>query len=364
MPITVQYQHDAIIDLFHNHIAAIQHDRNKADMSVIIRSFSADCNRVRIIDQRQIVASLSELCYGIKIDNMIQFMVCCEVDNENWQQVKHAMVQYIDWKMFLFLTNMTSRVLGKVTDSNQIYESILSEFKDILEHTPKFNVNQRTGSNSMRRMSALDRMYDSVFNRRVLTSLDPNCTVQRNISRLINSCNKLFGIPLTDKASVILPKAESERVYKAVMQCWAEISDGLSESVKRKKTLSQSIAKYSVIAAIVATSPDWPEAQVLSLGTGNKCISKKWLLKHYGQGDTVLDFHAEVVAKRAFQAYLFDVLIDLGENKISLDNLKWQIIEPISIEKGLKCRKKPNVMLHLYVSTAPCGDARTPAVVS
>lgn len=86
--------------------------------------------------------------------------------------------------------------------------------------------------------------------------------------------------------------------------------------------------------------------EVLSMGTGTKCISGE-NLSHTGAA--LNDCHAEIIACRGFRQFIFDQL-----------------------ELALKCKEsclertpgsnqfqmKPNLCLYLYINTAPCGDGR------
>ena len=91
---------------------------------------------------------------------------------------------------------------------------------------------------------------------------------------------------------------------------------------------------------------------LVALGTGTKCIRAHCLSKY---GDAVNDCHAEVVARRAFVKYLYVQLRHYVEERESIFTKT-----PMS---G-KCILKDGVSFHLYISTAPCGDARTFGTVS
>jgi double stranded RNA-specific editase B len=67
------------------------------------------------------------------------------------------------------------------------------------------------------------------------------------------------------------------------------------------------------------------------------------------EGETLNDCHAEVLARRGLVSYLYDQLNTFNSNPSD------SIFES-SGNQNLKL--KSNVLFHLYVSSAPCGDAR------
>lgn len=79
---------------------------------------------------------------------------------------------------------------------------------------------------------------------------------------------------------------------------------------------------------------------------GTKCISGEHLSV---SGGAVNDCHAEVVARRCLCEYLYNQLDLHIENKGAES-----ILEPA--KKGFKL--KQGIQFHLYINTAPCGDAR------
>lgn len=101
-----------------------------------------------------------------------------------------------------------------------------------------------------------------------------------------------------------------------------------------------------ILAALVMKTEQERYGKVICFGTGNRCISGE----HIRQDGTVLnDSHAEVITRRSFLRFLYQQLMDYYSGKedtiIELDAL------------GEKLQIKSNFTFHLYVSTAPCGDA-------
>lgn len=80
---------------------------------------------------------------------------------------------------------------------------------------------------------------------------------------------------------------------------------------------------------------------------GTKCVSGEHLSV---SGGAVNDCHAEVVARRCLCEYLYSQL----ELHCTEDKSGESILEPT--KKGFKL--KQGIQFHLYINTAPCGDAR------
>lgn len=107
---------------------------------------------------------------------------------------------------------------------------------------------------------------------------------------------------------------------------------------------------YKVIAGIVKSVVNDPtNLEVISIGTGSKFLYEKNLNSN---GNAVHDTHAEVVARRGFIRYVYNQIGRYVAGKPSKS-----IFENADDANG-KFRLKSGIKFHLYVSTAPCGDAR------
>eukprot|EP00117_Sycon_ciliatum_P015250 scpid52705/ scgid15180/ Double-stranded RNA-specific adenosine deaminase; 136 kDa double-stranded RNA-binding protein; Interferon-inducible protein 4; K88DSRBP len=99
-----------------------------------------------------------------------------------------------------------------------------------------------------------------------------------------------------------------------------------------------------VLAAFVMVTED-KEARVVSVGSGTRCVTGQHLSL---EGLAVNDSHAEIVARRSLLRFLYAQVVrfNAGDNDTCL--------EP-SAQRGVLKLKRQN-SLHLYISTAPCGD--------
>ena len=88
-------------------------------------------------------------------------------------------------------------------------------------------------------------------------------------------------------------------------------------------------------------------AAVVSIATGSKCISGSHLSM---EGDTINDCHAEILARRCLMNYFYH----------QLDVFKLSPSESIfdSSDTSNLLKLKENISFHMFISSAPCGDAR------
>ncbi|KAI9016527.1 adenosine deaminase/editase [Phycomyces nitens] len=127
-----------------------------------------------------------------------------------------------------------------------------------------------------------------------------------------------------------------------------------SESIKKynkldkqgKPIVHSNKAEWTVLACILdvyAPTKDDYSVQVISLGTGLKCLPYSKLCK---TGELVNDNHAEVIARRGFIKYALE----------TLDRLEEADCPFYSTDTGI-IRLRPDHSLHMYISQSPCGDA-------
>ncbi|XP_012223706.1 double-stranded RNA-specific editase Adar isoform X2 [Linepithema humile] len=130
-----------------------------------------------------------------------------------------------------------------------------------------------------------------------------------------------------------LPQMLADKIGKMVNQKFSELIQSKPQHARRK-----------VLAGIVQTKG--ADAELICVTTGTKCVSGEHLSV---SGGAVNDCHAEVVARRCLCEYLYKQL-ELHTEDMSIES----ILEPA--KKGFKL--KQGIQFHLYINTAPCGDAR------
>lgn len=140
--------------------------------------------------------------------------------------------------------------------------------------------------------------------------------------------------------SVELPQTFADVIGRLVSTKYDELMIGNEVYARRK-----------VLAGIVLTfGSDIKTAKVIAVTTGTKCISGEYISEH---GLAVNDSHAEIVARRCFINFIYDQL----ELHVKLETAK----ESVFVKPTANCplyRLKDNIQFHLYINTAPCGDAR------
>ncbi|KMQ91116.1 double-stranded rna-specific editase adar-like protein [Lasius niger] len=164
--------------------------------------------------------------------------------------------------------------------------------------------------------------------------LEPDFTsdVTERDNHLVNAFKTLTQEPKNTK-QMTLPQMLADRIGKMVNQKFSELIQSKPQHARRK-----------VLAGIVQTKGQ--DAELICVTTGTKCVSGEHLSV---SGGAVNDCHAEVVARRCLCEYLYKQLELHTEDK----NME-SILEPV--KKGFKL--KQGIQFHLYINTAPCGDAR------
>ncbi|KAH8273457.1 hypothetical protein KR018_002035, partial [Drosophila ironensis] len=152
---------------------------------------------------------------------------------------------------------------------------------------------------------------------------------------------KNVPLPIDDKSSSMeLPQIHADTIGRLVLEKFMEVIKG-QEAYSRRK----------VLAGIVMTeNMNFCEAKVISVSTGTKCVSGE----HMSVNGAVLnDSHAEIVSRRCLLKYLYAQL-DLQCNQATA----YQSIFVRNTDGQYPYKLKSGVHFHLYINTAPCGDAR------
>lgn len=153
--------------------------------------------------------------------------------------------------------------------------------------------------------------------------------------------------PVTAGCRTQWPHCHSEalanHVQEACVKKFSELREGLPDAHQQFKVLAGVV---QLRGGVVATEA---ETTVVSLATGTKCIHGDNLCN---DGSCVNDCHAEVLARRGLCAYFHDQI------RRTTDSESTSIFERVCSNGRDMFVLNHEVSFHLFISTAPCGDAR------
>lgn len=120
------------------------------------------------------------------------------------------------------------------------------------------------------------------------------------------------------------------------------------------KTGRPTAAEWTVLSAILQYTPASDRLEVVSLGTGTKCLSQDQLSS---TGDRLNDSHAEIMARRGFVRYLLHAMRTavMSDN---VDDDDYDDDGPLRYDRAAKrFALSDRVSYHFFSSHPPCGDA-------
>jgi len=129
----------------------------------------------------------------------------------------------------------------------------------------------------------------------------------------------------------------ADRVASLIKTKFSDLSKQLSELTARRKVLS---------GIVMTTDGDDSKDVVICVTTGTKCVNGEYMSE---QGTSVNDCHAEVIALRCLRRFLFTQMLQYFRKEESI------------FTENIHCSAlvlKPEKKFHLFISSAPCGDAR------
>lgn len=142
---------------------------------------------------------------------------------------------------------------------------------------------------------------------------------------------------------LVIPQVLVDRIAWLVQKKFSELTKEQPQATRHK-----------MLAGIVMTTgPDVNDAHVICVSTGTKCISGEHMSF---DGYVVNDCHAEIISRRCLVDFLYSQLEEYSEGKGRANN---SIFVTTSTSNGqYRFKLRDNFKFHLYISSAPCGDAR------
>ena len=169
--------------------------------------------------------------------------------------------------------------------------------------------------------AVLNKVYKCNFNPTIMAS---------------SSGGSAQGQVSTEVCKVEMEQSVADNVGRMVLAKYDELMKDNAQFRKRK-----------VIAGMVVSKDEkMEEMEVVSVATGTKCVSGEYMSV---TGTALNDCHAEIVSRRCLMDFFYtqlELMVN-GSNSTLLEEAP----------KG-GYRLRPEVRLHLYINTAPCGDAR------
>lgn len=133
------------------------------------------------------------------------------------------------------------------------------------------------------------------------------------------------------------------------------LADAIGKMIIEKFTSimagNETYSRRKVLAGIVMTrGSDVNQAEVIAVTTGTKCVNGEYMSV---SGFVLNDSHAEIVARRCLMDFLYAQLEMHCNPQLTRLSIFERPSGPIQLYK-----LKDGIKFHLYINTAPCGDAR------
>ncbi|XP_064613448.1 double-stranded RNA-specific editase 1-like isoform X3 [Liolophura sinensis] len=131
-------------------------------------------------------------------------------------------------------------------------------------------------------------------------------------------------------------------ISQLILEKFSELTNNYKSPYARRKVLA---------GVVMTTGPSADQSSVICLATGTKCINGEYMSD---SGLALNDCHAEILTRRSLVRFLYSQL------KLHLSSNPQESACSVFVrrEDGAGFRLRDNIQFHLYISTAPCGDAR------
>ncbi|XP_022332553.2 double-stranded RNA-specific adenosine deaminase-like isoform X1 [Crassostrea virginica] len=180
----------------------------------------------------------------------------------------------------------------------------------------------------------------------VLNDIEFESVTGKNKNQTKNRATAAALRQLLETGDYELPSAQrgAERIPQ-VIRSWDDriATETLQKFRSVVSDVEADLSGRKVLAAILLYDKKTDTLSVVSLGTGNRCITGNYLCV---EGSVIHDSHAEIIAARGFRRYLYE---EVRRSESSGGS------EVLGHTSG-RLRLFRHLSFHLYISTAPCGD--------
>lgn len=168
----------------------------------------------------------------------------------------------------------------------------------------------------------------------------------------VNTLRVLDNTYVVAEDHVAAVSSEESSTNKILANRVAQLSEGkllelLDGNTGSERRVTAAIVMFRGSTGMGVVQPD-VGGEVVAMGTGSKCITGEYISAN---GLTLQDSHAEVVTRRAFLRFLYSQLELCSRSCEDASILQ-------RVDYSGKYAVRPGVTFHMYISTAPCGDAR------